>query len=128
MPIPSVERDSASADDSSAKPAPLATAYSPNRTLAWQTDANFTVGDLQASSSPPVKFASSHDSVWPRSKNNKLEEIRQLEIEAALRFPDQPQSSHGAESEDTEAEAERAHQNRLIGRTNTKLMRSGLAR
>ncbi|KAL2122596.1 hypothetical protein VTJ04DRAFT_3051 [Mycothermus thermophilus] len=47
-------------------------ARTPNQSFAWQTDADFTGGDLQVSTSPPVGI---------RRSNTKLDQIRALEAE-----------------------------------------------
>jgi hypothetical protein len=60
----------------------------PNRSFAWQADADFTAGDLQFSNSPPVAVGRS---------NTKIDEIRALEAEINGRFPetsdDQPEDA-----------------------------------
>jgi hypothetical protein len=94
-------------------------ARSPEKSFAWQTDADFTARELEVSSSPPVRNLGHHDSQPSRSKNERLDEIRQLEIEAALRFPD---DSQGVQSEALGANAGFGpSQNRSDGRTNTKI-------
>ena len=49
----------------------------PNRSFAWQTEADFTAGDLQVSDSPPVAVG---------RYNTKIDEIRALEAEVNGRF------------------------------------------
>ncbi|KAL2269893.1 hypothetical protein VTJ83DRAFT_2077 [Remersonia thermophila] len=49
----------------------------PNRSFAWQTDADFTGGDLQVSTSPPVAI---------RRSNTKIDQIRALEAEMGQRY------------------------------------------
>jgi len=44
----------------------------PNRSFAWQADADFTAGDLQVSNSPPVALG---------RRNTKIDELRALEAE-----------------------------------------------
>ncbi|KAK3941826.1 hypothetical protein QBC46DRAFT_381542 [Diplogelasinospora grovesii] len=81
---------------------------SPNKSFAWQADADFTAGDLQISSSPPVNLGRSNtkldeiraleaevnqrfsESPKTRQRNTRIDEIRALEKEAALKFPDEP--------------------------------------
>ncbi len=58
----------------------------PNRSFAWQTEADFTAGDLQVSDSPPVAVG---------RYNTKIDEIRALEAEVNGRFSDIP--DHGPE-------------------------------
>ncbi|KAK4128294.1 hypothetical protein N657DRAFT_563099 [Parathielavia appendiculata] len=50
----------------------------PNRSFAWQADADFTAGDVQFSNSPPVAVGRS---------NRKIDEIRALEAEIERRIP-----------------------------------------
>ncbi|EGS23359.1 uncharacterized protein CTHT_0010270 [Thermochaetoides thermophila DSM 1495] len=50
----------------------LSGAETPNKGFAWQTDAEFTPSDLQASSTPPVAIGRS---------NTKIDEIRAREVE-----------------------------------------------
>src|SRR3569833_1746230 len=123
-PIPSVEKDSASTDGSAAEYSPIIN-RSPSKSFAWQADADFTSADLQISSSPPVKNGSSHDSLRARPRNTKIEEIKQLEIEAALRFPDESQDpSHVERGEPGSQRPEDEGSlppNRQVGRTNTKI-------
>jgi hypothetical protein len=80
---------------------------SPNKSFAWQADADFTAGDLQISSSPPVRRSNTkiediraleaevNESLVekhpPRRSNTRLDEIRALEIETALKFEEEPQ-------------------------------------
>ena len=111
-PIPSIEKEPPSADaDSSARSTPFA-ARSPNKSFAWQADADFTAGDLHVSTSPRVRSKASHDDLGSNPRhNNKIDEIRQLEVEAALRFPDESENSAGLGPNDKG----------LGGRTNTKI-------
>ncbi|KAK4105961.1 hypothetical protein N658DRAFT_490567 [Parathielavia hyrcaniae] len=51
----------------------------PNRSFAWQADADFTAGDVQFSNSPPVAVSRS---------NRKIDEIRALEAEIERRIPE----------------------------------------
>ncbi|KXX81692.1 hypothetical protein MMYC01_201039 [Madurella mycetomatis] len=80
---------------------------SPNKSFAWQADADFTAGDLQISSSPPVRRSNAKiediraleaevreplpESPQLRHRNTRIDEIRALEIETALKFRDDPQ-------------------------------------
>ncbi|GAB1311192.1 Inner centromere protein ARK-binding domain-containing protein [Madurella fahalii] len=80
---------------------------SPNKSFAWQADADFTAGDLQISSSPPVRRSNSKiediraleaevreplpESPRLRHRNTRIDEIRALEIETALKFRDEPE-------------------------------------
>ncbi|KAL1838388.1 hypothetical protein VTJ49DRAFT_2700 [Mycothermus thermophilus] len=50
----------------------LSDTQTPNRSFAWQADADFTGGDLQVSTSPPVAV---------RRSNTKIDQIRALEAE-----------------------------------------------
>ncbi|OAA53784.1 hypothetical protein SPI_09229 [Niveomyces insectorum RCEF 264] len=75
---------------------------SPNKSFAWDADADFTAGDLMFSESPPVKTGEGlgitngttttrqQETPRVRPRNSKLDEIRQLEIEAVELFPDEP--------------------------------------
>ncbi|KAH8889493.1 hypothetical protein GQ53DRAFT_748186 [Thozetella sp. PMI_491] len=81
---------------------------SPSKSFAWQADTEFTAGDLQVSTSPPVKLRRSNTKIdeiraleeevdqrlsqnpKPRPRNTKIDEIRALEVEAALEIPDEP--------------------------------------
>jgi hypothetical protein len=56
----------------------LSGAETPNKGFAWQTDAEFTPSDLQASSSPPVAIGRS---------NTKIDEIRAREVELHSHHP-----------------------------------------
>lgn len=116
--------------------------HNPNRSFAWQADEDFTAGDLQASESPPVKAGLSNNQLdeieatesdaherafasnRSKSRNTKLDEIRALEIEAALKFPDE---TPGRSDEKDEIQGkcfedeDRSRQARHIGRTNTRI-------
>jgi hypothetical protein len=77
---------------------------SPEKSFAWQADEDFTAGDLQVSTSPPVAIGRSNtkldeikaleaaveetisESPQLVKRNTKLDEIRALEKEAASRF------------------------------------------
>ncbi|KAK3299123.1 uncharacterized protein B0H64DRAFT_91767 [Chaetomium fimeti] len=62
--------------------------HTPNRSFAWQADADFTAGDLQVSNSPPVAI---------KRSNTKIDEIRALEAKLNGPFPgdsdQQPESA-----------------------------------
>ena len=114
-PVPSIERDpspaGANAFESGRGSVPFA-ARSPNKSFAWQADADFTAGDLQVSTSPRVRSKTSQETLGSKPRhNNKIDEIRQLEVEAALRFPDE------SEAPPSLGPNERG----LGGRTNTKI-------
>lgn len=68
----STDSDSASPLIRPATTAPFNTGYS------WQVDDDFTAGDMQGSTSPPVKFGRA---------NTRLDELRQLEIDAERQYP-----------------------------------------
>ena len=73
---------------------------SPGKSFAWNTDEDFTSDSLMVSESPPLNTrpdpSVSHTpagnppsrSPESRPRNTKLDEIRQLEMEASLQFPD----------------------------------------
>ncbi|ERT03483.1 hypothetical protein HMPREF1624_01798 [Sporothrix schenckii ATCC 58251] len=72
---------------------------SPGKSFAWDADEDFTANDLMASESPRVALQSGtgadvapdtvpSKSYQSRPRNSKLEEIRQLELEADLIFPE----------------------------------------
>ncbi|KAK4183323.1 hypothetical protein QBC35DRAFT_115974 [Podospora australis] len=85
----------------------LSTAGSPEKSFAWEAEANFTAGDLQVSNSPPLHISRSNtkldeiraledgnrdntdELVQNELPNTRIDEIRTLEEEAALRFPEQ---------------------------------------
>ncbi|KAB5580774.1 hypothetical protein GE09DRAFT_950905 [Coniochaeta sp. 2T2.1] len=96
----------------------------PNKSFAWEADADFTAADLLVSDSPPVKTGRPDSP--PTYRNTKIDEIRALELEAALKYPDEPSelsnkndsSGHRRRSENSETHSP---SDRPIGRTNTKL-------
>ncbi|KAK3383916.1 hypothetical protein B0T24DRAFT_606689 [Lasiosphaeria ovina] len=81
---------------------------SPEKSFAWQAEADFTASDLQVSNSPPVVAGRSNtrideirvleaevngelsEDADPRPRNTRIDEIRALEVEAASKFPDEP--------------------------------------
>lgn len=96
-PIPSIEYESAS--DDRASPVSKSVHPSPEKSHNWQIDADFTAGDLQVSDSPRIRTQSNGRT--PRRSpgamnspasgirngngngNNRIDQIRQKEIEAA---------------------------------------------
>jgi len=100
----------------------LISAPTPNKSFAWD-DADFTAGDLLVSNSPPVKTGRTSN---PPYRNTRLDEIRALEIEAELNYPDEPpepsttEDSPGHRRSTASAETH-SPQSRPLGRTNTKL-------
>ncbi|CAK7270629.1 hypothetical protein SEPCBS57363_004199 [Sporothrix epigloea] len=88
---------------------------SPGKSFAWNADEDFTASDLMASESPRVELR--HDigtsppksptkspskSPLPRPRNTKIDEIRQLELDADLNFPDDLSiEGRDADSDDT---------------------------
>lgn len=79
--------------------------HTPNKSFAWEADADFTAGDLQISNSPRVAIGRSNtkieeiraleaevngrisDSPQPRGRNTRIDEIRALEADAAVELP-----------------------------------------
>ncbi|KAI0543013.1 hypothetical protein GGR58DRAFT_5313 [Xylaria digitata] len=101
VPVPSIEYESASDDLPSPDFQP--TNMSPERSMNWHLDADFTAGDLQVSESPRITIGKqssdpSHQMDPPvaRRDNDKLSQIRQREVEAArTTFPeDTPAVKH----------------------------------
>ncbi|KAF2971059.1 hypothetical protein GQX73_g2501 [Xylaria multiplex] len=94
VPVPSIEYESASDD----RPSPdfRSTNMSPEKSMNWHLDADFTAGDLQVSESPRITIGKqssdpSHQTDPPvaRRNNDKLSQIRQREVEAArTTFPE----------------------------------------
>ncbi|KAI6084475.1 hypothetical protein F4821DRAFT_242622 [Hypoxylon rubiginosum] len=96
-PIPSIEYESAS--DERASPNDQVVSLSPEKSQNWQLDADFTAGDIQISDSPRIRTIQSNGRIPRRSpsatnspsggtpylrrSNNRLDQIRQKEIEAA---------------------------------------------
>ncbi|TPX17484.1 uncharacterized protein E0L32_003127 [Thyridium curvatum] len=95
--------------------------FSPSKSFAWQADADFTAGDLQVSESPRVTTSRGYAS---RQRNTKLDEIRQLEIEAELKFPSEDDSVEvqpQLHPETHHREKQASPASRIAKRTNTKL-------
>ncbi|KAI0111708.1 hypothetical protein F4814DRAFT_363875 [Daldinia grandis] len=108
VPIPSIEYESASDDLASPidEPAPR----SPEKSFNWHLDADFTAGDLQVSDSPRIRAGQSNGQPTRRSpsvtsspvrstpnmrrSNNRIDQIRQKEIEVANAvLPEEDKSS-----------------------------------
>ncbi|KAI4592389.1 hypothetical protein KJ359_011199 [Pestalotiopsis sp. 9143b] len=81
-------------EDLGSSPIARPTNPSPEKSFGWDLDADFTAGDLQVSNSPRIKLgrnnSPSNDSApaspivdQPKRTNDKLDKIRELEIEAA---------------------------------------------
>ncbi|KAI0525951.1 hypothetical protein F5B22DRAFT_588442 [Xylaria bambusicola] len=96
VPVPSIEYESASDNRSSPdfRPADL----SPEKSMNWHLDADFTAGDLQFSQSPRIPIGKQtvdpgHITSEPvtRQNNERLNQIQRREIEAAkVTFPEEP--------------------------------------
>lgn len=95
---------------------PPASAPTPNKSFAFDLDADFTAGDLQVSDSPPVKSGPSIGNV---RQNTKLDEIRALELEADLRYSVEPPEPLEVGSLGNDGKHENG--SRHLGRTNTKI-------
>lgn len=88
---------------------------SPGKDFAWNADEDFTASDLMASESPRVELRrdlgtlptnspikSPSKSPLTRPRNTKIDEIRQLELDADLNFPDDLSvGGHHADSDNT---------------------------
>ncbi|KAI1099375.1 hypothetical protein F4804DRAFT_322034 [Jackrogersella minutella] len=99
VPIPTIEYEPASDDrDDRASPIDRLAHPSPEKTFNWELDADFTAGDLQISESPRIRTGQSNGISRPtstvtkspsngaaniRRSNNRIDQIRQKEIEAA---------------------------------------------
>ncbi|KAF3061958.1 hypothetical protein GL218_03744 [Daldinia childiae] len=97
VPIPSIEYESAS--DDRASPIDELATRSPEKSFNWHLNADFTAGDLQVSDSPRIRAGQSNErptrrppSVTSspvrstpntRRSNNRIDQIRQKEIEVA---------------------------------------------
>lgn len=101
---------------------------------SWQVDDDFTAGDLQVSTSPPVGYARTNTKIdeirelermypvqkkkrfIPQRTNTRLDEIRRLELEVEANFPiDKPEDSppppvHEPQSLNTDSEADRSRE------------------
>ncbi|AEO54223.1 hypothetical protein MYCTH_2296565 [Thermothelomyces thermophilus ATCC 42464] len=64
-----------------ARSAAFLDSQTPNRSFAWQADADFTEADLQISNSPPVILG---------RRNTKIDEIRALEARVSQYFSENP--------------------------------------
>ncbi|KAI0388118.1 hypothetical protein F5Y04DRAFT_241702 [Hypomontagnella monticulosa] len=110
VPVPSIEYESAS--DDRASPINKPVNISPEKSYNWHLDADFTAGDLQVSDSPRIRTAQSNgessrrqsnptssslgDTPNRRRSNNRIEQIRQKEVEAAnVVLPEEDISSSG---------------------------------
>lgn len=90
-PLPPVDYEDE--DDFGSSPIMRPTNPSPEKSFAWDfDDADFTAGDLQVSDSPRIKpgrinsppsISAEENTTPPKRTNDKLDKIRQLEIEAA---------------------------------------------
>ncbi|KAI0430191.1 hypothetical protein F5Y09DRAFT_308458 [Xylaria sp. FL1042] len=96
IPVPSVEYEPASDDRPSPDFRPMN--ISPEKSMNWHLDDDFTAGDLQFSASPRITIGkqssdATHekDAPVPPRNNDKLNQIHQREIEAARTiFPKGP--------------------------------------
>ncbi|KAI2620656.1 hypothetical protein GGS26DRAFT_303885 [Hypomontagnella submonticulosa] len=110
VPIPSIEYESASDDRASPTNKPVH--LSPEKSYNWHLDADFTAGDLQVSDSPRIRTTQSNGESPRRLSNptnspfngiqnqrrgnNRIEQIRQKEVEAAnVVLPEEDVSSSG---------------------------------
>jgi hypothetical protein len=112
----------------------------PNKSFAWEADADFTAGDLQISNSPPLVIGRSNtkieeiraleaevngrlfDSPQPPARNTRIDEIRVLEADAALDFPNERLESDEPATGTQEARLEgedRETRSRSLSRTST---------
>ncbi|KAI1369619.1 hypothetical protein F5Y08DRAFT_292462 [Xylaria arbuscula] len=96
VPVPSIEYESASDDLHSPDFDPPE--LSPEKSMNWQLDADFTAGDLQVSQSPRILTGKQNiqsiqtvdESAASRRSNDKLTQIQQREHQAArTRFPEE---------------------------------------
>ncbi|KAK0730570.1 hypothetical protein B0H67DRAFT_477497 [Lasiosphaeris hirsuta] len=115
---------------------------SPEKSFAWEADADFTAGDIQSSDSPPVSTGRGNTKIdeiraleaaiskpIPESpplppRNTRIDEIRALELEAALNFPHSPPVVQEAGSDILIKEAEkedRAQPGWQVSPLNTKV-------
>ncbi|KAI1209355.1 uncharacterized protein F4807DRAFT_426440 [Annulohypoxylon truncatum] len=98
IPIPSIEHQPANNDRSDRASSTKRPANpSPEKSFNWELDADFTAGDLQISESPRIRTdqsngrsrrtssitSTANGTANSRRSNNRIDEIRQKEIEAA---------------------------------------------
>ncbi|KAI1306828.1 hypothetical protein F5Y03DRAFT_353128 [Xylaria venustula] len=96
IPVPSIEYESASDERLSPDFQPVY--ISPEKSMNWNLDADFTAGDLQISESPRITIGKqnsqpNHPTDLPVSlrHNDRLNQIHQREVEAArTTFPEEP--------------------------------------
>lgn len=97
----------------------------PEKSFAWEADADFTAGDLLVSDSPPVVIGRSNTKIDeiraleavvirpisrtppPQSRNTRIDDIRALEMETALRFKDANSTLAGQGDGTKESQAEK---------------------
>ncbi|KAI0861913.1 hypothetical protein F4860DRAFT_474196 [Xylaria cubensis] len=87
IPVPSIENEHGSDDEPSLNFQP--TAISPEKSMNWHLDADFTAGDLQFSNSPRITIRKPSSDMTHQTglsgshrSNNKIDQIRQREVEA----------------------------------------------
>ncbi|KAI1744179.1 hypothetical protein F4680DRAFT_284169 [Xylaria scruposa] len=87
IPVPSVENEYGSDDEVSLDFQP--TAISPEKSMNWHLDADFTAGDLQFSNSPRITIRKPSSDMTHQTglsgshrSNDKINQIRQREVEA----------------------------------------------
>ncbi|KAI0971339.1 hypothetical protein F4678DRAFT_432509 [Xylaria arbuscula] len=96
IPVPSIEYESAS--DGRSSPDFQPANISPEKSMNWHLDADFTAGDLQISESPRITIGKQKSQPTPRTDlpvplrhNDRLNQIHQREVEAArTAFPEEP--------------------------------------
>ncbi|KAI1755187.1 hypothetical protein F4782DRAFT_490405 [Xylaria castorea] len=93
VPVPSIESEHDSDDEPSLNFQP--TAISPEKSMNWHLDADFTAGDLQFSDSPRITIRKPSSDMThqtgllvSRRSNDRLDWIHQREVEAARIFPE----------------------------------------
>ncbi|KAH6648422.1 hypothetical protein BKA67DRAFT_574753 [Truncatella angustata] len=103
-PLPPVDMGSEDEDLLVSSPAARPSNLSPEKSYAWDLDADFTAGDLQVSDSPRIKLGRNSiatggspaaKSPESRKPNEKLSRIRELEHEAANANIPEDESSVG---------------------------------
>ncbi|KAK9421704.1 hypothetical protein SUNI508_05634 [Seiridium unicorne] len=103
-PLPPMEIDNENENENLDSSPIIGPTYpSPEKSYNWHLDADFTAGDLQVSDSPRIRLGRHDDDVGAspvvnvpqiRRSNDKLDRIRELEIEAAnADIPDDESSS-----------------------------------